>query len=68
MAGDWALLTTCTLEYQAAILEAALKEEGIACVVINRKDSAYRFMGEVEVFVKKEDYLMAKRTLEKTEL
>lgn len=68
MTGEWALLATYTLEYQAAILEAALKEEGIACIIINRKDSAYRFMGEVEVYVKKDDFLPAKRTLEKTEL
>ena len=68
MTEEWALLATYALEYQAAILEAALKEEGMACVIINRKDSAYRFIGEVEVYVKKEDYLSAKRTLEKTDL
>jgi hypothetical protein len=68
MKGEWALLATYALEYQAAILEAALKEEEIACVVINRKDSAYRFIGEVEVYVKKEDFLPARRTLEKKEL
>jgi hypothetical protein len=68
MTGDWILLRTFPLEYQAELLKAALAEEGIESFIINRRDSAYRFIGEIEVYVKKGDYLLAQHVAEKTEL
>lgn len=68
MAGEWVILNTFPLEYQAALLKAALDEEGIECFINNRRDSAYRFMGEVEVYVKNKDYVAARHIAEKLEL
>lgn len=53
MSGDWVILGTFSEEYKAVILEAALKEDEIPSVIIDRKDSAYCFMGQVELYVKK---------------
>lgn len=68
MSGDWVILGTFSEEYKAVLLEAALKEDEIPSVVINRKDSAYRFMGQVELYVKKDDYLKSRHILEKLSL
>jgi len=46
------------------MLKALLEEEEITSVVINKKDSAYVLIGEVELYVKPEDVIRAKMIAE----
>lgn len=68
MSGEWAILGKYPMEHQAVLLKAALEDEGIACVLHNRRDSAYGFLGEIEVYVKVDDFLKAKHLMEKLDL
>lgn len=68
MINGWVLLGSFALEYQGALLKQALEDEGIESIVVDRKDSAYRFLGQVEVYVKQAFFLKAMHVKEKTQL
>ena len=68
MINDWVLLGAFALEYQGELLKQVLEDEGIDSVVVNKKDSAYRILGQVEVYVKQADFLKARYIKEKTAL
>jgi hypothetical protein len=57
----WEKIFSTNTEYQAEILKALLEEENIECVIINKKDSSYLTFGEIELYVKPDDILKAKR-------
>jgi hypothetical protein len=46
---------TCTEEYAAVEVKAFLEEAGIPAVILNHKDSAYVWIGEINVMVSRED-------------
>ncbi len=51
---------------EVEILHGMLTENGIAAVVINKKDSSYLF-GEAELYVKAEDVIEATRLISETQ-
>ncbi len=65
MDSNWALTYSTTLEYQAIMIKDMLEENGITAVIVNRKDSAYVFMGEVEVYVSNDNVIVAKHLIKK---
>ena len=51
----WVKVLTTTELYKAKVLEAMLKEQRIPCNLLNKQDSAYVMIGEIEVYVLEED-------------
>ncbi len=62
MDSSWAMIYSTGAPYKAELLKGLLSESGIASVVINKKDSSYHF-GELELYVKAEDVVQAKRII-----
>jgi hypothetical protein len=52
---NWTSVFTCTEEYAAAEVKAFLEKAGIRAVILSHKDSAYVWMGEINVMVSQED-------------
>jgi len=50
--------------YLGSIAKDLLQEKGIESVVFNHKDSAYAFMGDVELYVREENEKQAIEILE----
>ena len=60
---SWELIFSTPAPYQAEILKARLEDENIISVIINKQDSSYLLFGEVELYVKQDDVLIAKQIL-----
>ena len=50
------------------LLRSLLENEGIPAVIVNKQDSMYVMIGEVELYTKRDYILKAKNIIEKTEL
>jgi len=59
---NWVKIFSTSESYKAEILKGLLLENNIEAVIINKKDSAYLF-GELELYVRVDDVLKAKRIL-----
>ena len=64
----WKIVYSTADEYLATIAKELLQENEIESVVMNHKDSAYAFMGEVELYVKEEDVKQAALILEQIKI
>ena len=51
MTTDWCKVYSTSNRVQAEILHGMLESNGIACTLVNRQDSNYIFLGEVELHV-----------------
>lgn len=51
LTSDWCKVYSTPDRVQAEILHGMLESNGIACTLINRQDSNYIFLGEVELHV-----------------
>jgi len=52
----WKKLLSKNDRLEANVLEAALEEAGIETQLVDKVDSAYNTFGEVEIFVRTENY------------
>lgn len=68
MEKDWVTIFSTDKEYQAHIIKDMLEDNEIQAVLINKHDSAYVTIGDVEVYVKKENVVKARHLIEKLEL
>jgi hypothetical protein len=59
---EWTLIYSSSNPVQVEIIKGALGENEIECIIINKKDSVYLF-GEVELYVRAEDALMAQHLI-----
>ena len=64
MVGNWVKVHVVAQEYEAEIVKGLLDENDIACVIVNKKDSAY-LIGELEIFVDVENAFLAKQIITK---
>ena len=62
MDSNWAIIFSTGLPYKIEILKGILEENDIDSVIINKQDSSYHF-GELELYVKAEDVVKAKRII-----
>ena len=62
----WEVIFRSTAAYKAEILKAILEENELPCIVINKQDSSY-LIGEIEVYVKQNDVLIAKQIVNRFE-
>ncbi|HEY3389924.1 MAG TPA: DUF2007 domain-containing protein [Prolixibacteraceae bacterium] len=64
MEKGWIIVYSTADEYLCTIAKELLQENEIESVLMNHKDSAYAFMGEIELYVREEDEKKAARILE----
>ncbi len=62
MSDDWVSVFITGQYYLAQIARNHLSDKGIDAVIINKQDSNYLF-GDVELYVRKEDFIKAKYIL-----
>jgi len=55
MKNNWKCIYTNTVPYQVEIAKAVLKDHGIDSVIMNKQDSAYISIGQVELYVSEVD-------------
>ncbi len=63
MSNDWVKIYSSSEIHKVEIVKALLAEQHIDAVEINKKDSSYISVGEIEVYVKNEDEIIAKLVL-----
>ncbi len=61
MEKDWVKIYTTHQVYQAEILKKVLADNDIGAITINKRDSSYRTFGDIEVYVRIENVLKAKK-------
>ncbi|HQV99258.1 MAG TPA: DUF2007 domain-containing protein, partial [Bacteroidia bacterium] len=61
---DWELVYTSTLPHRVEIVLEVLKDQDIEAVKLDKRDSSYTMLGEMEVYTKKEDAILAKIIIE----
>ena len=64
----WELIYTSTLPHQVEIVLEVLKDQDIEAVKLDKRDSSYTMLGEIEVYTKKEDAILAKIIIEQNQL
>ena len=66
MEKDWIKVKTTHKLYIAELWKSNLADKGVWSVIINKKDSSY-LIGEIELYVKSEDFAQAESILENIE-
>ncbi|HCY46066.1 MAG TPA: hypothetical protein DHU89_05235 [Flavobacteriales bacterium] len=61
---EWIKVYSDTFEPKVEMLRIQLQNDGIAALVLNQKDSAHVHIGEVELFVKRDNVIRAKHLIE----
>ena len=64
----WKIIYSTTDEYLGTIAKELLQDNEIESVMMNHKDSAYSFMGEVDLYVREENEKMAVKILEQLKI
>ncbi len=64
---QWEMVFSSPKRYQVEIMKALLEEENIPGVIVNKQDSSYIFIGEVELYVKSDDILRAKLIINRSQ-
>lgn len=60
---QWEMIFSSSALYYVEIMKALLQDEDIPAVIVNKQDSAYIVIGEIELYVKREDVLKAKQII-----
>ena len=68
MENNWVKVYSTNQLYQAEITKAVLKDHDIDTVILNKQDSAYVPIGEVELYATKDNALKASHLIQKHEL
>lgn len=61
---NWTKIFSSKEEHKAEIVKDILSDKGFEPVIVNKKDTAYNFFGEYEVYVAPKDTVMALRVIE----
>ncbi len=62
MHDNWIVIYSTAELYEAEMIRSMMTDNGIECVIMNKKDSTYGF-GEIEVYVATHDALKAKQLM-----
>ncbi|MFI5220646.1 MAG: putative signal transducing protein [Bacteroidia bacterium] len=68
MNNDWVKVYSSGEIHKVEIVKAVLEDNGIAVFMINKKDSSYIIIGEIELFVKAGDEILAKVIINNNQL
>ena len=66
--GQWQCVYTSTQLHKIEIVRAVLNDHEIKSVVVDKRDSSYIMVGEIELYVTNEDAILAKIIIEQNEL
>jgi hypothetical protein len=64
MEEGWVIAYTTNEMFQAELLKQVLGDHGIEAVIINKMDSSYRTFGNIEIYVRQDKILKAKKLAE----
>ena len=65
MEEDWVKAYESMQEYLAEIARSVLSDNNIESVIINKKDSVFNSLGNIEVYVNRDNLIRAKQILQK---
>lgn len=65
MEKDWVRAYETKQEYLAEIARSVLFDNDIESVIINKKDSIYNTLGDIEIYVNRDNLIRAKQILQK---
>ena len=65
MEKDWVRVYETQQEYLAEIARSVLFDNDIESVIINKKDSIYNILGDIEIYVNRDNLIRAKQILQK---
>ncbi len=66
MNNDWVIVHSTNKVYRAEMIKQILAENGIESFIINKMDSNYLF-GDIEIYTKPDNVMIAKLIIEKIE-
>tara|TARA_B100000768_G_scaffold86365_1_gene81417 strand:+ start:32578 stop:32781 length:204 start_codon:yes stop_codon:yes gene_type:complete len=61
---EWIKVYSDTFEPKVEMFRIQLQNDGISALALNQKDSAHVHIGEVELFVKRDNVIRAKHLIE----
>lgn len=64
----WELIYTSTLPHRVEIVIEVLRDQEIEAVKLDKRDSSYTMLGEIEVYAKKDEAILAKIIIEQNQL
>lgn len=68
MEPGWQMVYSTNMQHQAEIIKAVLKDHLIECVSIDKRDSSYVNIGEIELYTKAGDAILARFLIEQHQL
>jgi hypothetical protein len=68
MEANWVSIYTSSYLHTAELFKALLAENNIESVVINNQDSFYKTIGEIELYVERDNVILAKRIINKQDV
>ncbi len=63
MPTDWVVVYSTNQTFEAELVRQMLTDEDIECVTINKQDSSYIFLGDIEVYVPTSDAFRANQLI-----
>ena len=67
MDDQWEMIFSSSKLYQVEIIKSLFQDENIPAVIVNKQDSAYIVIGEIELYVKSEDVMKAKQIINRSQ-
>jgi hypothetical protein len=64
MENGWQKVFSSQLLHQVEIIRAVLAENDINSVVVDKRDSSYVMLGDINIFVRNEDAILARIIIE----
>lgn len=64
MENGWQKVFSSQMLHQVEIIRVALTENDIKSVVVDKRDSSYVMLGDIDIFVRNEDAILAKVIIE----
>ncbi|MBK7852419.1 MAG: DUF2007 domain-containing protein [Bacteroidetes bacterium] len=68
MENGWECIYSSDKMHLAEIVQAVLRDEGIESVAVDKRDSSYITIGEVELYVPGENAILARSIIEQHQL
>lgn len=68
MDSSWQRIYFCNQQHKIEIVRSVLEDHDIKSVIVDRRDSNYTMLGDIEIFVRQEDAIIAKIIIEQNEL
>lgn len=68
MNAEWVAVYTSRQQHEVEIIKSILEDHDIQSVTIDKRDSIYVTVGEIEVFVKEQDAILAKIIIDQAAL